>query len=258
MWRLALGVILSPLPRRWRAGFGLGEAAPWGAAATLSALAESTVALVVLVYWYSHSVTTWAANALDSALRNGPERQVPGQAIGFSALVLWLFHPLTWCIGLFFLEGLVRLLAAVATDQVVATFPLVVADWGYGKLSGRPLEGDAKHSPRVKEQAREFVVSVKQGIVALRSPRLPDECKEAVDGEDLFLEIYSSHAKAEWVPPRIVRVGDSYFRLDVAVKGKLPRPFVYRLKRLAAGVPGRTVIVYEPPHVPNGDLRPAR
>ncbi len=216
------------------------------------------MALVALVHWYSHSVTTWAANALDSALRNGPERQVPGQAIGFSALVLWLLHPLTWCLGFFFLEGLVRILAAVATDQVVATFPLVVADWGYGKLSGRPLEGDAKHSPGGKEQLREFVASVKQGIVALRLPRLPDECKEVVEGGVLFLEIYASHAKAEWIPPRIVRLGDSYFRLEGAVNGKLPRPFIYRLKRLAAGVPGRTVIVYEPQQVPNGDERPAR
>ncbi len=254
MWRLALGVILSPLPRRWRTGFGFGEAIPWGASATLSGLAESMVALLGLVYWYSHSVTTWAANALDSALRNGPERQVPGQAIGFSALVLWLLHPLTWCIGFFFLEGFVRLLAAVATDQVVATFPLVMADWGYGKWSGRPLEGDAKHSPGVREQLREFVESVKQGIAALRSPRLPDECKELVEGCDLFLEIYASHAKAEWIPPRVVRVGDSYFRLEGATKGTLPRTFIYRLKRLAAGVPGRTVIVYEPPHAPNADV----
>ena len=246
-------MLLSPLPRRWRTGFGLGEAIPWGAAAMLSGLAESLVALLGLVYWYSQSVTTWAANALDSALRNGPERQVPGQAIGFSALVLWLLHPLTWCIGFFFLEGLVRLLAAVATDQVVATFPLVLADWGYGKLTRRPLEGDAKHSPSAKEQVREFVATVKQGITALRSPRLPDECN--VGGGDSFLEIHASRAKAEWIPPRVVRVGDFYFRLEGATKGKLPRPFIYHLKRLPAGVPGRTVIVYEPPHAPNGDVR---
>ena len=72
------------------------------------------------------SVTTWAANALDSALRGGPESAVPGQAIGFSALVLWVLHPLTWLIAYFVIEGLVRLLAAAFTGQVFGTFPLAV------------------------------------------------------------------------------------------------------------------------------------
>jgi hypothetical protein len=133
-------------------------------------LLECLLAFAALLYWYSHSVTTWAANALDSAMRNGPEAQVPGQAIGFSALVLWLIHPLTWCVGYFALEGLVRLLAAVSTEQVVATLPLVGVDWFYGKLSGRAPEGDTKHTPSVKAQAQEFVSSLKQGVMALASP----------------------------------------------------------------------------------------
>jgi len=256
MWRLALGAILSLLPRRWRSGVGLNQAIPWTRAAVLSGFAESLSAFVVLVYWYSHSVTTWAANALDSAMRNGPEAQVPGQAIGFSALALWLIHPVTWCVGFFVLEGLVRLLAAAFTEQVVATLPLLVVDWGYGKLTGRPPAGDAKHSPGAKVQLREFVSSVKQGVRALRMPKLEDDCKGIVEGDESFLEIHASHRKGEWNPPRVVRVGDSYYRLERTANGKAPRPFIYRLKRLAAGVPGRTVIVYEPPHPVKDEVRP--
>jgi hypothetical protein len=79
------------LPRRWRSRFGLDEVIPWTRSALLSGSLECLLALIALAYWYSHSVTTWAANALDSAMRNGPEAQVPRQANGFSALVLWLF-----------------------------------------------------------------------------------------------------------------------------------------------------------------------
>jgi hypothetical protein len=256
MWRLALGAILSLLPRRWRIGFGLNEAIPWPSAAALSGVLESLLAFVGLVYWYSRSVTTWAANALDSAMRNGPEAQVPGQAIGFSALVLWLIHPVTWCVGFFVLEGLVRLLAGAFTEQVVATFPLVMVDWGYGKLTGRPPEGDAKHAPSAKVQLQEFVSSVKQGVIALRMPMLDDECIEIVEGAELYLEIRASHPKGDWIPPRVVRVGDAYFRLEQVANGKAPRPYIFRLRRLAAGVPGRTVIVYEPPHSVGDQERP--
>jgi hypothetical protein len=231
------------LPRRWRSRFGLDEVIPWTRSALLSGSLECLLALIALAYWYSHSVTTWAANALDSAMRNGPEAQVPGQAIGFSALVLWLIHPLTWCVGYFALEGLVRLLAAVSTEQVVATLPLAGIDWIYGKLSERAPEGDAKHAPSAKVQVQEFVSSLKQGVLALRLPHREDECRETGEGAELLLEIHASHPKAEWKPPRVVRMGDAYYRLEDAVQGKPPRPFIYRLRRLAAGVPGRTVLV---------------
>src|SRR5229473_3130255 len=205
MWRLALGTILSLTPSRWRAGLRLNEAIPWVRATVLSGFLESLLAFFALIDWYSHSVTTWAANALDSALRNGPERAVPGQAIGFSALVLWVIHPLTWLIGFFVIEGLLRLLAAAFTEQIFGTAPLAFADWCYGKVTGRSLDGEA------------------------------------------LLEIHSSRAKAEWIPPRTVRIGDTYFRLEQLTQGNAPRPFVFRLRRVAAGAPGRTVIVYESP-----------
>ncbi len=109
MWRLALGIVLSPLPRRWRVALQPGRGLPWVSATVLSGLFESLLAFVALVYWYYLSVTTWAANAMDSALRNGPESAVPGQAIGFSALVLLLMHPFSWLMGFFVIEGLLEM-----------------------------------------------------------------------------------------------------------------------------------------------------
>jgi hypothetical protein len=197
MWRLALGIILSLLPRHWRAALRLGDGFPWVWATVLSGFLESLLAFFALVNWYSHSVPTWAANALDSALRNGPERVVPAQAIGFSALVLWLIHPLTWLIGFFVIEGLVRLLAAAFTEQIFGTLPLAFADWCYGKATGRPAEGDALRIPSGREQLQSFVSIVKEKIIAARFQEVADELVELSEGGEAFLEIYSSRAKAE-------------------------------------------------------------
>jgi len=54
----------------------------------------------------------------------------------------------------------------------------------------------------------------------------------------------------DWNPPRVVRYEDRYYRLEDYARGSGPRPFVYRLRRLAAGVPGRTVLVYSPDEAP--------
>lgn len=112
--------------------------------------------------------------------------------------------------------------------------------------------------PGTKELAREFISGVKKGVRALRLQKLDDECKEVVEGEELFLEIHASHAKSDWIPPRVVRAGELYFRLEQALSGEVRRPFVYRLRRLPAGVPGRTVIVYEQPRTRDEEREPTR
>ena len=63
-------------------------------------------------------------------------------------------------------------------------------------------------------------------------------------GEDL-LEIRASRRKKEWIEPQIVRVEDVYYRLEGSWVGGGARPFCYRLKRLPAGVLGRSIIVYK-------------
>src|SRR5215475_8531284 len=187
MWpitRLLLGVVLTVLPRRWRAPLPLDQAIPWERSAILSGLLESFLGLLALVAWYSHSVTHWAANALDSALRGGPEAQVPGQAIGFSALVLWCLHPLTWFIAYFVIEGAVRFLSALSTEQILPSWPLAIADWAYGKVTHRPPEGDAIYVPSGKEQVRAIVSATRQAAITASTPELPDELTEYPDGPD--------------------------------------------------------------------------
>jgi hypothetical protein len=218
-------------------------------ATVVSGFVESVLALVALVYWYSHSVTSWAASALDSALRNGPASSIPGPVIGLAGLVLWCIHPLTWFIGYFAIEGVLRLLAAAFTDQIFGTLPLALADWCYGKMTRRPLEGDALHTPNGRAQLQSFFSAVREKIITRRLPEIGDELVEVTENDDRILEIHSSRPKAEWIPPKIVRIDDSYFQLQDVTEGKSPRPFIFRLKPLAAGVTGRTVIVYHAPRI---------
>jgi hypothetical protein len=239
---------LSVLPRRWRAAATFPEETiPWVPAAILSGILESVLAVAGLVYWYSHSVTTWAAGALDSALRNGPGAEYDPHLLGLSAFVIWCIHPLTWLPASFFAEGLIRIVAAISIGQILPMWPFAFADWCYGKCTRRPPEGDALHVPKGKEQFGSFLRAAKSAAKTVRLPELPDQLLESIDGSDAIVEIHSSRAKVEWTPPRVVCIAGSYYRLESTADGKRPRPFIYRLRRLAAGVPGRNVILYNSP-----------
>jgi hypothetical protein len=246
MWRLLLAVPLSLLPLPWRRRIGLYQALPWTEAAILSGVIESLLALLAALYWYSRSVQTWAATALDSALRGGPEQNVPGQAMGFAALVLWLIHPLTWLILFFAAEGMVRMLAAFSTGEIFATAPLALLAWCYRKAAGRPLQAEAVDTPTVREHLQSFLAAVKERVLIARVAEVPDELIEA-PGRSAGVEIHSSRPKAEWIPPRIIRIGEGYFRLERVEQRKSARPFVFILTKLPAGVPGRRVICYRAP-----------
>ena len=250
MWKVVPGIPLSLLPRRWRAATTIPEeTVPWVPAAILSGILESVLAVTGLIYWYSHSVTTWAADALDSALRGGPGAEYDPHLLGLSAFVIWCIHPLTWLLASFFGEGLVRIVGAISIEQILPMWLLAFADWCYGKFTHRGAQGDSLQLPKGKEQFQSFLRAAKGAAKTVGLPELPDELVEAGAGADSTLAILCSRPKAEWIPPKVVRIADVYYRLESAAQGKRPRPFIYRLRRLAAGVPGRNVLLYEPPQI---------
>jgi len=205
------------------------------------------LAVVGRVYWYSHSVTTWAAEALDSTLNNGPPADYDPHLLGLTAFAIWCIYPLSWVLASLFFEGLARIVAAISTEQILPIWILAFADWCYGKFTHRPPEGDATQIPKGWELLRSLLQAVKRAATTVRVRELPDELVESAEGSHFMLGIRSLQANPEWTPPRVVRVGATYYRLEYAGKGHRPRPFVYRLRRLPAGVPGRNVILYRSP-----------
>jgi len=247
MWRILPGTVLSLLPRRWRASPQLEQAFPWVLSVILCGALETLLAFVGEVYWYSYSVATWTSEALDSALRNGPQAAYDPHALGLAAFVVWFLHPYTVLIGTFFFEGMLRITAAVATEQVFGIWPLAIVDWVYGKATHRPPDAEGRHIPPFWQVMREIVAAVKQRIKIARLPEVADELFESHDDPEHVLEIHSSRPRPDWIPPRVVRIANEYYSLESTCERQPPRPFVFRLRRLATGVPGRSVLVYESP-----------
>jgi hypothetical protein len=249
MWIYLLGPFLALLPSRWRKALPFFQAVHWHSAAIISGLAESAIAIGALMYWYSYSVTTWVSRALDNTLNKSAPTTITDHEIGFAALLIWATHPLTWTIAYFGIEGMARACAAL-TDTVLGVFPLYLLEKICSKISRR---GEPEPAGAVKfsqSHISSYVDTVKEKVVTARLSPLPDELCVARNGAEEILEIRAWCAKPDWTPPRIVRYEDRYYRLEECAKALVPRPFVYKLRRLAAGVPGRTVLIYSPDESP--------
>jgi len=216
---------------------------------------EAMLAVAGLTDWYSHSVTTWAADALDSDLRNGPGAEYDPHLVGLAAFLLWSIHPLTWLLASFLVEGLVRIAAAISIDQILPLWVLASADWFYGKVTRRPPERGMADLPGRGEQLRAFLGTTILAAKTVCLKEFADELLESADRGEALLEIRSSRKKALWIPPRVVRVDGFYYRLESVCQAERPRPFVYRLRRRAAGVPGLNVILYDSPFMREGTGR---
>jgi len=245
-WLYLLAPALALLPKRWRRRLPFHDAVPWHFASLASGIAESGLALFALLLWYSYSVTTWVSRLLENAMPKAGPVEITDHEIGFAALLVVATHPLTWLIAYFALEGAVRLCAAF-TDTVLGVLPLYVVERLYAKIRGYqdPQPPGTPHF--AQSNVSSYVNTLKEKLTTERLPHLPDEVSVSTAGSEEILEIHSSHAKPEWDPPRVVRCDDRYYRLEEAFRGPAPRPFIYRLRRLSAGVPGRTVIVYQLP-----------
>ena len=242
-----LGPFLAILPKRWRELLPFRASLDWKPAALLGGILESVIALLALVYWYSYSVTHWARDAVYSAIQHGA--QIDPRAIGFAGLAVLFLHPVTWIIAYAGVEGIVRL-CAVFTDTTLGVLPLFLADKAYLQL----VRGTHPLVPGVEKFSESHLTSgfraVREKALTSSLPLIPDELRITRNAPEELLEIRACRRKLDWTPPRVVRHQDRYYRLESSVTGTAPRPFVYTLRRLSAGVPGRSVLVYSPEQTP--------
>lgn len=249
MWIFLLGPVLALFPNRWRKALPFYQAVHWRSAAILSGLAEFAIALGALLYWYSYSMTAWVSNALDNVLNKSSATGITDHEIGFAALVVWATHPLTWAIASFCVEGASRLCASF-TDTVLGVFPLYLVEKIYSKIFRRGAPEPAGAVKFSQGHVSSYVGTMKDKVLTARLSHVPDELYVAKNAAEEILEIRTWRAKPDWAPPRVVRYEDRYYRLEECAHASGPRPFVYKLRRLAAGVPGRTVLIYSPDEAP--------
>jgi hypothetical protein len=253
MWTFLLGPFVSVFPKRWRDALPFSTHVRWGLATAVSGLAESAIALVAVSYWYLHAMTAWVGRGVEAAMSGKMGPGVTDQAIGSVALVIWVTHPLTLLLGFAGIEGAIRLCAAAFSDNILGILPLFLLDKVFVTVFRRrgPKSMNAANSPNNSS----LVGAVRERVLVARLPIVSDELCFRRSASEEILEIYASRRKQDWTPPRVVRYQDRYYRLEADSLGPAPRPFHYMLRRLAAGVPGRTVLQYSPSDATIKDTR---
>jgi hypothetical protein len=192
-----------------------------------------------LVMLQISNLTRWTVRGFDST----PDKlDATEQQVGGTALILFLANPLTWIMIYFFFEGSVRTCGAAFTDSVLGTVPLYVLE---RSLSFVRNPAAALSPEGIKRNVRSFAESLRERFLTARLREVPDELRYTGNALGEMLEILASRRKAAWVIPQIVRVDGNYYRLEEVSLETGARPFRYRLKRLEAGVTGRTVILYK-------------
>ena len=245
-----LGPFLALLPKRWRALLPGSDSIEWRTQMILSGFGESLIALIAMMYWYSYSVTGWVSRGVDAALAGKMGPSVTEQEIGFMGLVIFATHPLTWLIAYAGLEGSVRLVGAAFTETNLGILPLFVLDRIYLKMTGRSGPSAAKAAGYEQGNLSSYTGAIRERVRHSLTPLLPDELRFSKSDTDEFLEIRACRGKPDWTPPKTVRYQDAFYRLETSSDGPEPRPFRYRLRRLTAGVMGRSVLVYDPEETP--------
>jgi hypothetical protein len=241
MLTFLFGPALALLPRRWRESQRLFASIHWPIAGSLSGLIESFLSLLAFISWYSYSVTHWAKDAVYSAAKAGAE--IVPNTEGFAAYALMFLHPLTWLIAFFAAEGTIRFLAAAFTGNAFGILPLFLLDKVLPRFdSGRSDERGAESQSAWSS----FLPWVRQRAAFLWHPELPDEVRYSTEATGEVMLVSASRPKAGWEPPRVILCKDIYYRLENASEQSGPRRFLYVLRRLPAGIPGRTVLIYSP------------
>ena len=241
VWDFVIGPILAFLPRRWRNRLVAAREVQWVRAGSASGFYELIAAVVAFGYWYIFEM----ARLVDAAVAEVVNKQIEGvteHQITGMALTLFYLQPLTWVLLYFFFEGAVRLCSAAFTLQTFGTLPLAIVDW---LISWKRGPRDTETRDGISKSTESFVGAMRERVRQAITDELADELVSWKDGAKEIVEIRTNRRKVDWVPPKVVRMDDAYYRLEECHTAKTGRPFVYRLRKLPAGVPGRQVLIYQ-------------
>jgi hypothetical protein len=213
----------------------------WESAAAVSGFVEIVAAIVGLGYWYMFEMTRWVSQIMNASTNGRVPVELGEHQVQGAALMIFYMNPLTWILFYFFFEGAVRMCGAAFAENVLGTMPLYVLERVLFLVKNRR---EARPGEVVWRNVKSFVESVREGLMVARLKEVPDELHYKWSGTEEMLEVWASRRKEEWVTPKIVRVDEVYYRLEETSVEKGARPFRYQLRRLDAGVPGRSVILY--------------
>jgi hypothetical protein len=241
LWTYVAGPVAALLPVRWRKALLLAGRVQWERAAAMSGFLEIVVAIVGLGYWYMFEMTLRVSQIMNASTNGRIPAELGEHQVQGAALMLFYMNPLTWILFYFFFEGAVRLCGAAFAENVLGTMPLYVLERLLFLVRYRR---EARPREVARRNVKSFVESVREKLMVAKLKEVADELHYTTSGTEETLEIGASRRKEEWVAPKIVRVDEVYYRLEKSTVEKGVRPFWYQLRRLDAGVPGRSVILY--------------
>jgi len=220
-----LGPVYASLPKRWRYVEHHGSARFMARCAMLSGVAESIITLFVLRYWYMtffNLIGSAYANVVMNSKDESPVTKIAPEFIGGAGFFVVAWNPITWLILYFFVEGILRLAAAVIAGQTYGILPLCAVDFIYGRAMRRCTD-------------REL-------------PLVPDEVLPGDATCDLKIATCRTHP--DWKYPFTIRYERTFFQVIAAQFGKAgPRPYIYSLRRLPPGEIARGLREYHPDDV---------
>jgi hypothetical protein len=219
IWSYVFGPFLAFLPARWRAMWFGNREINWRGATILSGImqfAAGPFVLLLAIAFVSNSLN----QALGELLRTGPGAFASPGAFQMFSLTIAAVHPVTWIGFYMFFEGAGRAIAAGITGETNGTLPLVLLDWAY-------LFGQRK-------------------IWKTEPPLVPDQVTNNISRAGWFLKIESCRLQRGWDVGRLLLYKDQYYRIDSFSHESGPRPYVFLLRSVSAGVRSRSVILYSP------------
>jgi hypothetical protein len=140
----------------------------------------------------------------------------------------------------------VRFVSAAFTENNLGILPLFMLDKVFAMITGRGRRETAIRMDGTQGNVSSYLGAIGEKLLLARLPLVPDEICSIRNESDELLEICACRRKVDWIPPRVVRYQNGFYRLEASSRGTASRPFLYKLRRLAAGVPGRSVLVYSP------------
>ena len=216
---LLISSLASFLPQPWRRAISISELA-----SAISGAAELVFCLGALIYRYfifTHLRMLADVNVMVKVAERGGETAVMGS--GLFLLMEYLIQPLTIVLCYFALEGVVRLVAATITEEVVPTLPLYLLLLLHQKLH-------------------------RAGQERALGERIVDEVR-FVESSPCCLRIASCRPKEGWNRLMTISYQDQLYEVAAAQEGNLPRPFVYLLRKKPDHKVIRGIHCYDPEEV---------
>jgi hypothetical protein len=206
--------LLSVLPRKYRP-----EGIP-PAGALLSGILETCISLGFLIHGYfiytDARLRAVQVDVMLNARAKGGDTAVMG--LGSILLLEYLIHVMTIVLIILMLEGLVRAVAAFASDEVLPSLPLQAVAFLHDRLS---VHGRERRSGR----------------------RVSDDVTLAPDGESL--QIATCRPKP-WAASTTISHEGVFYELVSENQGSAPRPFVYMLRKKHPTAVIRGIYAYHP------------